>query len=63
MIDIDAPIVPGKSAAGFSIGAFVGESLAADRPRSTIKLPRFDDVAARLVMLGTNEAVLVRIVE
>jgi hypothetical protein len=36
MIEIDAPIVPGKSAAGVSLGAFVGESLAADRPQSTI---------------------------
>jgi hypothetical protein len=37
MIDIDAPIVPGKSAAGVSVGSLVSELVAAVRPRSTTK--------------------------
>jgi len=42
MIDLDAPIMPGKGAAGLSIGTGVSNLLAAVRPRST--RTRFDAV-------------------
>lgn len=38
MVDLNAPIVPGQSAAGVSIGDSVTELLATIRPRSTRKL-------------------------
>jgi hypothetical protein len=38
MIDLDAPIVPGKSAAGISVGSTVGDLLSMVGPHSTTKL-------------------------
>jgi hypothetical protein len=38
MIDLGAPIVPGKSAAGVLLGSVVNELLATVRPRTTTKV-------------------------
>jgi hypothetical protein len=39
MLDLDAPIIPGKSAGGVTLGSFVDSLLTTVRPESTTKLP------------------------
>jgi hypothetical protein len=39
MIDLDAPIVPGKSVAGVSVGGAVNELLATVHAQSTVRVP------------------------
>ena len=61
MIDIDAQIVPGKSAAGFSIGGLVSELLVAVRPRSTTKRSRGETHDLGAIRVWAKEGVITQI--
>ena len=61
MIDIDAQIVAGKSAAGFSIGGLVSELLGAVRPRSTTKLSSGEKHDLGAIKVWAKEGVITQI--
>ncbi len=61
MIDFDAQIVPGKSAAGFSIGGLVIELPAAVGPRSTTKLSSDEEHDLGAIKVWAKEGVITQI--
>jgi hypothetical protein len=61
MIDIDAPIVPGKSAAGLSIGGLVSELLVTVRPRSTTTLSSGERHDLGAIRVWAKEGVITQI--
>ena len=58
MIDVDAPIVPGKSAAGVLIGSAVRELLATVDAQSTTKLPEVEEYDFGTVKVWTRDGVI-----
>jgi hypothetical protein len=61
VIDIDAPIVPGKSAAGFSIGSLVSDQLPAIRPQSTTNQSKHETHDLGIVKVWANGDVVYQI--
>ena len=61
MIDNDAPIVPGKSAARISIGGLVSESLSAAPTRSKTKLSDGEAHDLGAIKVWVNEGIITQI--
>jgi hypothetical protein len=61
MIDNDAPIVPGKSAAGIFVGGLVSELLATDPTRSTTKLSDSEAHDLGAIKVWANDGIITQI--
>ena len=61
MIDLDAPIIPGKSAAGIVVGSAVSELLSTVGTHSTTKLSGGDRHDLGLVKVWTKDGVIIQV--
>jgi hypothetical protein len=61
MIDFDAPILPGKSAGGVSIGAFISELLATCCPQSTAKISGGERHDLGAIKIWANNGVITQV--
>jgi hypothetical protein len=61
MIDLDAPIIPGKSAAGVFVGSAVSELLSTVGAHSTTKLSDVERHDLGLVKVWTKDGVIIQV--
>ena len=61
MIDLDAPIVPGKSAAGVLVGSLINEVLAGAHPHSTTKLVSGEKHDLGTVKVWAKDGVVIQV--
>jgi hypothetical protein len=61
MIDLDAPIVPGKSAAGISVGSALNELLSTGGPHSATKLSGGERHDLGLVKVWAKDGVIIQV--